>query len=409
MRPVCLRAPTWMAALLGLLLPAWRANAADVAVLDVAQNTVMQSRTLRIPRSGAFNMDPAANGYLAVAVGISDTQHNVEAATWTSTRPGAGPPQALAQKSGRHGEDGSDGCRTEIWGLADPAAGPGYVTLMVNTTSGAAPSLAGSVITFANVASTSTDGPCCFNASNDGAGTTPATKTMFGTSRGDALVNSVCTAWSGAAPGTPAADPDGAPEMVPRSFQVMTTPNLQHFSGTSPGGDVERPATKYRHLRWVQSGTRAWALAGLELLATTTTTAAPYAGPPPPPDAGAPPPRDAGAAPPPDAAVLVPPDARAPADAASAPDQMVFSPPEPTVRLDGNLSALPGPDAGGSILPDPEDPDTGIEGDTTSGPHAVDLQVGCACRMGATAPDGGALCGALLIALALLRRRSVRR
>ena len=200
MRPVCLRAPVWMAALLGLFLPAARADAADVAVLGVAQNTVMQSRTLRIPRSGTFNMDSAANGYLAVAVGISDIQHFVDAATWTSTRPGAGPPQALAQKSSRHGDDGSP-----------------------------------------------------------------------------------------------------------------------------------------------------------------------------------------------------------------APDQMVSSPPEPTVRLDGNLSALPGPDAGGAIVPDPEDATSDDDGGTAGGPHTVDLQVGCACRMGATAPGSGVLCGALLIALALLRRRSVRR
>jgi hypothetical protein len=383
-----------MAAVAGLILSAGRAGAADVTVLRSADNATA-GRTLRIPRTGTFTMDPTSAGYLVLATAESDIRLSVGTATWTSTAPGA-QPQALAILTSRPGDDGTVNCRSELWGLARPAEGPGFVTVTLKVMSGnpPPPALAGTVISFGNVASTGIGGPCCAVVSNDGSGTTTISKTVDGTSRGDALLNTVCTSWSGATPGTPSADPANDPEMMPRGFIVTGSPNLQHFIGTSPGGEADRPATKYRHLRWLQSGDRVWALTALQLFATAA--APPDAAPPPPPDAGASPPRDTGVPPPPDAA-------QAAVDAAPAPDQS-STPPEPSVRLDGNLSAVPGPDARAPLADEP--PDAALP--EAGGPHVIDLRVGCACTAGATDRGGHALWALLLPAL-LLRRRAGRR
>jgi hypothetical protein len=398
-RPRRLPRARWLAALLAALLPAG-ARAADVVVLGTAQSVAEETRTLRIPRTGTFDMAFTNAGYLTVGLAISDIANDLITATWTSTRPGA-EPQALEMRSSRHGDGANVTCRTQVLGLAGPAAGPGFVTITVRPSAGTAPppSLAGTLIAFGNVASTSTGGPCCMAAANDGQGTTTITKTMFDTSRGDALVNSVCTTWTGAAPGMPRPDPDGAPEMVARSFLVTATPRMQHFTGTSPGGEADRPATKYRHLRWAQSGDRVWALAGLMLFATDTL--------PPPPDASSPPP-DATPPLPPDAAPTPPRDAAPPpADVTPPPIDVTAPPlPEPSIRLDGGLIAAPEPDAGTAPEPVEEGGDAGdpLPADATiNGPYEIDLRVGCACELSSPARAGGPL-SVLVIALTLLLR-----
>ncbi|HXU82914.1 MAG TPA: MYXO-CTERM sorting domain-containing protein, partial [Polyangia bacterium] len=252
-------------------------------------------------------------------------------------------------------------------------------------------SLAAAIFAFANVAGTWTNGPCCVNVANSGTGTDTINKTVAGTSRGDALINSVCTGWKGTAPGTPGPDPNNDPEMVPRTFQTVASAGLQHFTGTSPGPLVERPMTSYRHLRWLQSGSRSWTIVGLGLLATTDAPDA--AAPPPMPDAAAPPAPDAAATapdttapPPPDAGAPLPPDITpAPAlDAAAPPADLA---PAPPAARDGGA-----------------EPDLESEPDADPGQRQIALQVGCACRLG-SAPPGSALPLVLLLPLLLRRRR----
>jgi MYXO-CTERM domain-containing protein len=358
------------------------ARAADIAVLAWTQNAAQGTRTLRLPRTGSFTMDKVADGYLIVGVAMTGDNHAVSAVTWS----GAGPTQAFHVETHKIAAT-SLPCRTELWGLADPAPGAGFVTVTVQPVSGSppAPALAGAIISFSNVASTSTNGPCCVNATNSGDGNSTINKTMFETSRGDALVHSVCTQWSGGtAPGMPGPDPANDPEMVPRTFQMIGAASLQHFTGTSPGADVDRPATSYRHLRWLQSGSRTWAIAGLAMQATATIAV-------PPPDAAAPAPD---AAPAVDAAPAAPDAATLPPDLGPTdvdpPGDPAIDPPDaatPTVAPDGEAD------------PQPAAPDAEI----APVQRQISLQVGCACDVG-SAPAGGGL-GLLLVLAPLLRRR----
>jgi MYXO-CTERM domain-containing protein len=214
---------------------------------------------------------------------------------------------------------------------------------------------------------------------------------MFETSRGDALVNSVCTQWTGAAPGTPGPDPARDPEMVPRTFQAIGAANLQHFTGTSPGADVDRPATSYRHLRWLQSGSRTWAIAGLAMHATAAIAVPPADAAPPALDAPAPapdaaPPTPDAATPPSDAGTALP-DLDSPADGQAAVPADGARPPPPSRDGEADPQAAPGAEAGPVQ-------------------RQVSLQVGCACDVGAD-PAGGAVI--LLVSLVpLLRRRRPR-
>ena len=364
------------------LLAAAPARAADVVTLAWTQNTAASSQTIRLPRTGSFTMATVNAGYLVAAVAISDDAHGASSVTWTSTAAGAGPPQNFHVAVSRENNIAPT-CRSQIWVLANPVAGPGFANVTVAATSGSppVPSLAATLISFANVAANWTDGPCCTNVANTGTGVDTITKTVSGTSRGDAWINAVCTHWSGAALGTPTPDPDKDPEMVPRTFQTLPSAGLQHFTGTSPGPLVDRPATSYRHLRWLQSGSRSWVIVGLGLLATTDP---PDAAPPPadaaplPADA-APPPADSAPPPAPDAAVL-------PDEAPPLPDEAA---PEDT--------RAPSPDAG---APAPLEPP--VEPDADFAQRQISFQVGCACDVAARSPGGGAL---LLLALLIGRRR----
>jgi hypothetical protein len=369
-----------------MLLAAVPARAADIAVLAWTQSTAQGIQTLRLPRTGSFTMDNVADGYLIVGVAITGDTHRITQVTWT----GPGPTQAFHFESSKTSVT-PDPCRTELWGLADPTAGPGFVTVTVQPLSGSppAPSLAGAIISFSNVASTSTNGPCCANASNSDTGTSTISKTMFETSRGDVLVNSVCTQWTGAAPGTPGPDPARDPEMVPRTFQTIGAANLQHFTGTSPGADVERPATSYRHLRWLQSGSRTWAIAGLAMHATAAIAVPPADAAPRTPDAPAPAP---------DAAPSAPDAATPPPDAGTAPPDLDPADGQAAVPADG---ARPPP----PIRDGEADPPAAPDAEASPVQRQVSFQVGCACQVGAPARGGGFAFAFLVLLLRPRRRR----
>jgi len=257
------------------------------------------------------------------------------------------------------------------------------------------------------VASTSTNGPCCANSANSNSGTTTITKTMFETSRGDALVNAVCTTWTGAAPGTPTNDPFGAPEMVPRTFQSLSNRNLQHFLATSPGADVLRPATSHRHLRWSQAGSRVWALVGLVLLATDGPAPASDAGPPDTnPDMGTAP-IDTGAPGPID--MTGPMDGGPPAPDVGGGETAPV--PEGDAGRDGTQTGGPGGNPDGAApsdgkLPDGAAPGTDAEGRTITSEDLA-WRVGCACDVGAG--HNGGVPAVVVLFLALLGRRAARR
>jgi MYXO-CTERM domain-containing protein len=388
------RSHRWAVAAAAMVLAAAPARAADITFVTSAQTTAASTRTMRIPRTGTFSMPALASGYLIVAVGIDIIDYQVDAVTWESTSPRGTTAQALHATTVKSVSD-PETCRTELWALAKPLAGEGFVTVTVKSaTSSPMPSLAGSILAFANVGSTSTNGPCCAGATNSGSGTSTINKTMLDTSRGDALVNAVCTSWNqGMVPGMPGPDPANDPEMVPRTLQSIS--NMQHFTGTSPGGDADAPATGYRHLRWLQTGSRSWAIAGLSLHAASAT--------PPPPDAAASPPDSA--IPPSDAAA--PREAAAtPADTAmpSAPDGGTPFPETPS-SADAGSTARPDVKSGPPLLPSP-DVEAGPlhpEPDADRGQRQVSLQVGCACRTGA--PGGGGGLALALLALLLVRRR----
>jgi hypothetical protein len=361
---------------LAALLAAAPARAADVVTLAWTQNSAASALTLRLPRTGSFTMAKVDAGYLAAAVAMSDAGYDVTSVTWTSTLSGAGPPQQFHKAVARE-HDVAPACRSAIWVVANPVSGPGFATVIIAATSGSppVPALAAALFSFGNVGATWTDGACCVNVANTGTGVDIINKTVGGTSRGDAWLNSVCTHWSGAALGTPTPDPDKDPEMVPRTFQTLPSADMQHFTGTSPGPLVDRPATSYRHLRWLQSGSRSWVIVGLGLLATTD-----------PPDAGTPPWPDAA----PPTADAAPPPA---ADAALAAD----SAPAPPDQAAGEDAGPRSPDA---AAPAPLEPPA--EPDADPGQRQISFQVGCACDVAARSPGGGAL---LLLALLLRRRR----
>jgi hypothetical protein len=407
-------------ALVLLAAPA-AARAADIAVLGFTQGSATASRTLRVPATGTFDAVTRAQDYVAVGVAISDVSYTVQRVAWVLDPPGSRSqvlePQSLRSSLAEMGAD----CRSELWGASIGVPGPGHVEITVSATGNpAAPGLAASVVAFSNVASTSLGGgPCCTNSSNSGTGNSTASKTMSGTNRGDALVNSVCTRWpDGAAPGMPTADPVGDPEMVPRTFLALPSRNMQHFAGTSPGADVDPPDTGPRSLRWLQSGVHAWALVGMMLFATDGQN-------PPRPDAGSSP-TDAGA----------PLDVSAPLDTSAPVDmgQPVDRAPSP-VDLGspaGTGGAQPVPDPGRDANPPDDNPpvnSTDADWPTPNdGPAAVDRRsddtvvpvpdagsrattvgawrVGCACDLGGGHAVGGALHLAVALALAWVSLRS---
>jgi hypothetical protein len=343
-----------------------------------------------------------SGAYVTVGVALSSVNHRVLTVTWFD---GPGPfGVGLTRHTLREVDVAGVPCRSEMWGAHVPSPASGYVVVTVEADEGSppAPSLAGSLFAFSNVASTSIGGPCCADSSNAGSGTSTINKTMFGTSRGDTLVNSVCTAWTGTAPGRPTPDPDNDPEMVPLTFDTMTSPNLQHFAGRSPGADVARPATSSRHLRWLQSGSRVWAIVGLVLFATEAST--------PPPDAGSPPPDSAvpesDAAPAVDSAVIV---EDGPGETAALPDTAA-----PTADTAPPLdTAAPPPDA--APLPDTAPPrvtDAGpipISEADGGGPLVDRLRVGCACDVGTAGGGGGAPAVVILLLVRLCRSAGRRR
>jgi hypothetical protein len=294
-------------------------------------------------------------------------------------------------------------CRAEVWGLQAPGDGPGFVTVTLAATQGPAPApaVAATVVAYSNVASTSTDGACCANVTNDGTEMSTISKTIVASHRGDHLVDSVCVAWSGAEPGAATVDTASNPFLVARSVQRLVAPNLHALVATSLGANVDPPAMSGRSMRWLQSGSRFWALSGLILVATPTTALPDAAADGSASDAGA---GDLGTAE--DAAL----DAAGPAEEAGAlPDGPVAEagpdqgpPPDgnPGSGSDGGVDAGTAADAGDAALAD-----AGQDG--TSAGRRVRLAVGCACRMGAARRPGG-LAVVLPVLLALRARRRFR-
>ena len=169
--------------------------------------------------------------------------------------------------------------------------------------------------------------------------------------------------------------------MVPRTYQLVRTPNLQGFAGTSPGADVppSQAATGFRHLRWLQSGNRNWSITSVILLAGDF---------PNPPDAGMPPPLDAPVI---DAAPPVP--DLAPPDVAVGPPDLMSSVDSVVSEVSSNTDTAVAPDAAPALdTAGPRDPGgassgdgmTDPEPDAVVGSRRVDLQVGCACEVGGT-------------------------
>jgi hypothetical protein len=391
-------------AVVATLLVARPAHAVDVQFDAVAQNSQANTRTLRIPATGTFN--PAANArFLTVTLAISDANHSASVVWYRVDGAGAIMTSEIIQGVVARDTDPTGApCRSLLFARSTVSgSGPGYVMVTVAATSGnpPAPSLAGTVMSFANVATTWIDPPCCNNASNDGSDTTAATKTMAGLAKGDIAVSAVCTAWTGTAPGTPTPDVSVAPEMVARAFSTAPgTAKLQHFTSTSPGSPLLiRPRTGTQHLRWAQSGSRNWALVAVGLLSDDVLN-------PPGPDAGAmdmggPAPMDMGGPAPVDmgGAVEPGPPGDGGGDVAQVPDS------SPGTGGGGGASGG-GPSPTGGAGGDPTLPMTADGGSSNAGP--VDWRVGCACELGAAGPRSG-VAGWLAIASAtalILRRRS---
>jgi hypothetical protein len=393
---------------LGILLAGRPGRAADIAVLDWASNAVAAGRTLRLPATGELALDKSGNGFVTVGLALSDVENegfdlilvmnNGNVATSATL--------VMTRRTLRAVNLGGLSCRSELWaGTPVTGATSAHVDVKVRPIAGnpPSPSVSGTIVSFSNVASSSIGGPCCVDSANSGEGMSTISKTMTGTSRGDALFNSVCTKWpAGVPPTLPTPDPVNDPEMVPRSL-LSTVGVMQHFTGTSPGADVLRPAVSHRTLRWLQSGSRVWGLTGLMLLATDAPNV-PDAGPPGPDMA--PPLPEAGPAGPPDtsrpADVARPPDAvrvdtpASPIDAQpdSSPDTVISPPPD---ALGVSDAASPPPDA---RLPN-------ADASASAGPFA--WRVGCACELGSPrgVPPGAPL--VIVAALALLALRRARR
>jgi hypothetical protein len=348
-----------------------QATAQQVTYEGSTWNLVSRATTLRIPATGTFTLRPVVGSFIAVGVGMSGVDYTVTSAAWnvagTATR------QRMEVLSSRTGT----GCRTEMWGVAAPAAGDGYAEVTISPVSFAppVPALGASLIAYGNVGSISTDGPCCMFISNDGSQSSTITKTFDGNNRYDYLAASVCIAWGGSDPGTPVPDYAANPALVPRMVQSVRLPNLYVLAVNSAGAAVDPPLTSTRHMRWVEGGIRDWATTGIILQ--------PAAFAAPPPDA-APPPVDAPL--PPDAQPLpadVAVDRPAPVDAPLRAD----TPPDQT--SDAALF-----DSAPSV-----DPDAAVARRVSA------LRVGCACDVGARR-RGSFL---PILALLLLQRRRRRR
>jgi hypothetical protein len=180
---------------------------------------------------------------------------------------------------------------------------------------------------------------------------------------------------------------------------------MQHFTGTSPGANVPPPATSNRTLRWLQSGSRVWALNGVILLANDAPNV-PDAGVPV--DAAAP---DVGPAPldtrPPNAPEAGQPDTASaevtpmPADAPIAEVGGGSRPDAATT--DAPTDARP---PGSTPIPDAASPGS----DGGSNLAQVAWRVGCACDLGQVGhPDSAPFIAGVIALLALLHRRASRR
>jgi hypothetical protein len=405
-----LRAAICLVSVMGVLLASRPARAADIALVEAAHNSGTSTRKLRIPAIGDIALDPN-DGYVVVGIALSDIASRITDAILVMETPRGTVLTSLALKREvtRDADLGAGfACRTELWSgpvIASSVRGHVDVTIGALTGTPPAPNVAGTIASFNHVASTSLDGPCCANAGNDGSGNSTISKTMNGSNRGDALFNTVCTSWTGAAPGMPTPDPVNDPEMVPRSFVVVGS--MQHFTGTSPGGDVAPPATSHRSLRWLQSGSRVWALNGVILLANDAPNvpdagvpvdaAAPDVGPAPidtrppnPAEAGAPDTASAEVTPMPADAPITEVGGGSRPDAAitDAPAAADAGPPGPTPISD---ASTPGSDGGSNLA-------------------QVAWRVGCACDVGQPGrADGAPFVAGIIAVLALLHRRASRR
>jgi hypothetical protein len=402
-----LRAAICLVSVMGVLVASRPARAADIALIEAAHNSGTSTRKLRIPATGTIVLDPN-DGYVVVGIALSDIASRITAVTLITETAGGALLTSLALKRevSRDADLGTGfACRTELW--SGPVIAPttrGHVDVTIGALIGTppAPNVAGTIASFNHVASTSLDGPCCSNAGNDGSGGSTISKTMNGSNRGDALFNTVCTSWTGAAPGMPTPDPVNDPEMVPRSFVVVGS--MQHFTGTSPGANVPPPATSNRTLRWLQSGSRVWALNGVILLANDAPNV-PDAGVPV--DAAAP---DVGPAPldtrPPNAPEAGQPDTASaevtpmPADAPIAEVGGGSRPDAATT--DAPTDARP---PGSTPIPDAASPGS----DGGSNLAQVAWRVGCACDLGPGRRDGAPFMAGVVGLLALLHRRASRR
>jgi hypothetical protein len=261
---------------LGSLLAA-EARGADIAVMATGQN-IGRVRTLRVPATGTIAID-SLTGYVTVGIGLSDIGNQVSRVIMYVDNGQAS--SLVLRQTFRDADVDQLYCRSELWGNRVVTGSSAYLEITTTGITGTPPTpvVAATAVSYRNVASATILPPCCIDSANDGGTNSTINKTMVGSSQGDMLFNSVCTSWGGATPGMPTADPARDPEMMPWSFQSTTGPNLQHFTGLSPGADVLRPAVGSRHLRWLQTGSRSWAITGIILLATDA---------PNPPDAGPP-------------------------------------------------------------------------------------------------------------------------
>jgi MYXO-CTERM domain-containing protein len=380
----------------GLLLaaPTGVAWAQEVTFEGAAQNAG-QSGTLRVPATGSFAMPAVTGGYMTVSVAVSDLNREVALVTWA----GSGSMQSMTRLSKRIDSSAKPGsCRAELWGLANPQPGLGSVT--VTLIASAAPSaVAGGLMAFSQVGATSTDGPCCAAVSNDGSGTSVISKTLVGTSRGDMLVDAVCSVWQGSDPGPAVPDLAENAGLVARMSEAVRASRFYGFAATSPGADRARPAIGSQSMRWLQGGSHDWSLTAVILQPLLPAI---------PPDAGALPTRDA-RAPSADTLSLVG-DTSSPdsapaleADAAVTPRDAGAEAPGPGPP-DSAVQAV-GPDAEGGGASLAEDGPVTAPHETT---REVQLSVGCACGVGQGAPGGGVLLVLAALALARVRARRAR-
>jgi MYXO-CTERM domain-containing protein len=394
----CVRLATGLG--LALSLAGGGAARAAVSLEDHAQESASHSPDLSITK---LTVGAGANHFLGLGVSIADAAVAVASAKWSGTPLVLLGTAALANA-------GSHPCHIEVWGLANPAPGPGVLNVTLT-------GFAAFGIGAASFAGVDAATPASGWASSTGTAS-PA----GGSARpGQVVLESACIAgaWTGMM------DPDAVAanaSVSTTSLWDLTEPGLAAVGGlTAPGAAP----------RWVLTGRTsfAWISGGVALVAAGP--ALPDAGPdtggggkdgPLAPDTrvpldmsvdtGAPPPPDAEVdvtSPPADTSVdeaVAPPDVP-PEDLAPPEEDAAPGPPDGAPATDvGASDATLSTDVGGSGFID-GGPGDGAGLPADEGPEVLSsYRVGCACRLGDRTPQAPALAAAALMAVgAALRRR----